>query len=122
MRTAAVAIIVKGDEVLMGLASSKDFRYGKWCFVGGGIDPGENPYQTAVRESNEEAGVIVTSRPGEAYIEESRPNIVYVICDYISGDLIPNDEFFKLDWFKINTIPEVLDILPLNVKIIEKLL
>lgn len=122
MRTAAVAIIVKEDEVLMGLASSNDFRYGKWCFVGGGIDPGETPYQTAVRESSEEAGIIVTARSGEAYIEESRPNIVYVICDYVSGDPIPNDEFFKLSWFKINAIPEEMNVLPLNLKIIDKLL
>lgn len=122
MRTAAVAIIVNVDKVLMGLAASDDFRYGKWCFVGGGIDGDETPYQTAVRESSEEAGIVVTARPGEAYIEESRPNIVYVVCDYVSGNPIPNEEFFELGWFKIGRIPEGMNILPLNLKIIEKLL
>lgn len=122
MRKAAVAIIVSGNDVLMGLATSPDFRYGKWCFIGGGIEIGETPLEAAERESHEEAGVIVKARPGEAYIVDERPHIIYVICDYVSGALNPNDEFSKLDWVPINSIPPELDVLELNRKIIEKLL
>lgn len=122
MRKAAVAIIVNGDKVLMGLATSSDFRYGKWCFIGGGIEEGETPLDAAERESWEEAGIKVKARVGEAYIVDEKPHVVYVICDYISGDLNPNNEFFELAWFPIHNIPPGLNVLDLNLKIIGNLL
>ena len=121
-RRAAVAIVVKGDKVLMGLASSSDFRYGKWCFIGGGIEPGESPMEAAERESREEAGIEVVSRTGEAYIVDDNQAIVYVVCDYVDGELKPNHEFFEMAWFPIHNIPLGIDVLELNIKIIANLL
>lgn len=120
-RKAAVAIILKGDKILMGLATSKDFRYGKWCFIGGGIEEGETPYEAAERESFEESGIMVKAREGETYIVEDKPEIVYVVCDYIEGELKPNEEFFELTWIPIHNTPKGLNVLELNRKILNKL-
>lgn len=120
MRKAAVAIVVRGEEVLMGFAASKDFRYKKWCFIGGGIEKGESPMEAAERESMEEANVVVEARTGEAYIVDDKEAIVYVVCEYLEGKPIPNDEFFELKWFNIHDLPT--DILELNAKIIANLL
>ena len=120
MYKAAVSIIVKGDKVLMGYATSKDFRYKKWSFIGGGIERGESPIEAAERESREEANIVVTARPGELYSVDGKESIVYVICDYVKGMPVPNDEFFQIGWFDINDLP--IDTLELNAKIIANLL
>ncbi|MFI9310740.1 NUDIX domain-containing protein [Streptomyces triculaminicus] len=36
---------------------------GLWQFPGGNTDPGETPWQTAVRETREETGIVFTGRP-----------------------------------------------------------
>jgi len=61
----AVAIILKNGKVLMGRSTAKDERLGKYCFPGGRIDKGENVYKAAVREANEEAGVVCKNRGDE---------------------------------------------------------
>ena len=52
--TAEVFIVYK-DKVLL----RKHDKYNKWLGVGGHIDPGEDPTQTAVREAKEEVGLEV---------------------------------------------------------------
>lgn len=116
---AAVVIVIKDNQVLMGLSASRDFRYKKYVFVGGKLDEGENAYEAAEREAWEESGLTVKTRRGEAYIIEERPSIVYVISDYVSGELTPNEEFFTLEWFDPSNLPT--DTLPLNAQIIQKI-
>jgi 8-oxo-dGTP pyrophosphatase MutT (NUDIX family) len=117
---AAVALVIKDERILLGLSTSKDERYGKWCFVGGMIDPGESPIEAAIREAREESNVIVTARPGEAYRIDEQPHVAYVVCDYNKGLPIPNDEFKELGWFRIDKLP--IDMLELNAKIVANLL
>jgi 8-oxo-dGTP pyrophosphatase MutT (NUDIX family) len=117
---ASVALILKDDRILLGLSTSPDARFGKWCFVGGMIDPGESPFEAVVREAREEAHVIVTARLGEAYKVDEKPEIAYIICDYQKGMPIPNDEFKELGWFNIHKLP--INMLELNSRIIANLL
>lgn len=120
MKKAAVAIILNDkNEVLLGLSTSSDFRKGKLCFVGGGIEEGESVLDAAVRESQEEVGLVVTPRKGEVYKIEGNDRIVFVICDYNSGEIVPNDEFSHVGWYGVNNLPT--NILNQNKQIIEKL-
>lgn len=116
---ASVVIIVKDGEFLLGTSTDTDFRQGKSCFVAGGIEVGENPIQAAVREAQEEAGIIVKPRQGEVYKVDGTENIVYVVCDYVSGDVNHNHEFSSMGWYGVNNLPP--NILERNAQVIQKL-
>jgi ADP-ribose pyrophosphatase YjhB (NUDIX family) len=66
-RVAAYALVVRGgaagDEVLLTRNSARGPHPGQWTLPGGGIDHGEEPRQTVVREVREETGLACT--PGE---------------------------------------------------------
>ncbi len=57
-RPRACAAIVQNKKILMVLHRSSSREY--WTLPGGGIEPGETPEQTAVREVKEETGLDVT--------------------------------------------------------------
>jgi 8-oxo-dGTP diphosphatase len=119
MKKAAVAIILKGNKILLGYSASKDFRYKKWAFVGGGIEESETPYQAAERESGEEASLKVKARNTSGFFVNDNDNVIYVVCDYVEGVPTPNHEFYSLEWVDLNNLPK--DTLELNVKILNKL-
>ncbi len=120
MKRAAIAIILNSNnEVLLGLSTSPDFRKNKLCFVGGGIEEGESIIDAAVRETQEEVGLNVTAREGEVYKIEGNEKIMFVICDYVSGEITPNHEFSHVGWYGVNNLPP--NILNQNKQIIEKL-
>lgn len=120
MKRAAIAIILNNNnEVLLGLSTSPDFRNNKLCFVGGGIEQGESVLDAAIRETQEEVGLIVTPRKGEVYKIEGNDRIIFVVCDYNSGEITPNSEFSHVGWYGVNNLPP--NILNQNKQIIEKL-
>ena len=98
---AAVAVIVKDDTVLLGLARADDDRDGKWCFPGGGIDPqdGGDPLLAARREAYEEAGVSII--PHSILDHPDKPGVAFVASFYSSGQPEPNEEFTSLQWVPI---------------------
>jgi 8-oxo-dGTP diphosphatase len=66
-RVAAYALVVRGgpagEEVLLTRNSARGPHPGQWTLPGGGIDHGEEPRQTVVREVREETGLACT--PGQ---------------------------------------------------------
>src|ERR1019366_8501756 len=102
----AVAIITNGSKFLLGKSTASDFRKGKWTFVGGGIDywRGEDPVGAAVREAREESNstVIPISEP---FTVGARKDIVFIVCKYIEGLIIPNSEFHLMGWFDWDKLP-----------------
>ncbi len=60
-RVAAYALIRRpgsaGEEVLLARISAQGFHTGQWALPGGGVDHGEHPTATVVREVAEETGL-----------------------------------------------------------------
>lgn len=47
-------VVIQDDKILLGKRTDS----GEWGLAGGGIDPGEEPYEAAVRELHEEFGIL----------------------------------------------------------------
>jgi len=56
-RIASYAYVVRGEEVLLTRISARGAGAGRWTLPGGGVDHGENPVDTVVRELREECGL-----------------------------------------------------------------
>jgi 8-oxo-dGTP pyrophosphatase MutT (NUDIX family) len=107
LRPGAAAAVIDGDRVLLTRRSDN----GQWCLPGGGMDPGERPSETAVREVYEETGlrIRVTGLLG-IY---SNPDIVVVYPDGnraqivsscfwaepVGGEATTSDEVTEVGWF-----------------------
>jgi 8-oxo-dGTP diphosphatase len=59
-RLGAYALAVRDDSVLLVRISSRGFHTDSWTLPGGGVDHGETPRATVVREVREECGVECT--------------------------------------------------------------
>lgn len=84
-----------------------------WNLPGGGMEPGELPTETAVRETHEETGLRVEiERLVGVYSKPKKNDLVFVFTAQISaGMLTLNPEadqlqYFSLDALPANTIPK----------------
>ncbi|MFF8377160.1 NUDIX hydrolase [Streptomyces sp. NPDC015661] len=57
LRVAAYAVCVRGEEILLARWVAKD-GVKRWTLPGGGMDHGEDPVRTVVREVEEETGYL----------------------------------------------------------------
>ena len=57
-RTSAYGVAVRDDRILLTRLSSRSHRPGAWTLPGGGVDHGEAPTDTVVREFAEETGLV----------------------------------------------------------------
>ena len=126
---AAVAIIFKGNKILLGKSLSEDDRFGKLVFPGGHIEKGESPYLAAKREAKEETGIamkyralpIIEDVPERQIEGKKNRKIAFVIGDYVGGEIKPNEEFEWLKWISLKDI-NWKEVYPQNVKILKALI
>ena len=108
------AIVLDGDRVLLARRSDT----GRWSTVSGIVEPGEHPAVAAVREAEEETGVVVEVER-LASVSVSRP-ITYpngdrtqytdltFRCRYVSGEAhAADDESVEVGWFPVDALPDV---------------
>jgi 8-oxo-dGTP pyrophosphatase MutT (NUDIX family) len=108
------AVVLRGDEVLLVRRSDN----GRWSPVTGIVDPGEHPAVAAVREAEEEAGVVcevedlvwvgvtpvVTHVNGDLaqYLDHT------FRCRYVSGEAhVADDESSEVRWAPLDDLPEM---------------
>jgi len=112
---ATVCLLVKNDQVLLGLKMKK---IGAGCRngYGGGIEEGETSIQAAIRELKEETGIVAfpeffkkvaiidfnnLKSDGESFVCRVH---FFIVSDWI-GEAVPTDEMTVPIFFKINNLP-----------------
>lgn len=100
------------EEILLGI-KKVGFGAGKYVGIGGTVEPGETLVQTAVREINEETGVLVASQDLKnvgriLFLFPGKPawdRMVYVfLANDWQGEPVESPEI-KPAWFKRDQIP-----------------
>jgi 8-oxo-dGTP pyrophosphatase MutT (NUDIX family) len=93
---------------------------GRWALVTGILEPGEQPAVGALREVEEETGVIaeaerllsVTALPQVEYYNGDVTTYLDVTfrCRFVSGDArVNDDESVDVGWFGLDELPDLLD-------------
>lgn len=122
----AVAIIVKDDNVLIMRRDNKGKKY--YTFIGGGIEEGETPEETAIREAKEEVSLDIkidqflfkyynideTKRFGDRY------DHFFLVTDFkgeveLGGPEKEREDEGNLyfpEWHKISEIKNIENLLP----------
>ena len=100
-RTIAAAVVTYNGKVLLVRRRISEGTL-SWQFPAGAIEPGESSAEAAVRETAEEAGLVVsaTSVLGERVHPATGRSMVYVACDVISGEATAADaeEIAEVAW------------------------
>jgi len=120
-----VAVIVRGDRLLLIRRSHQISAPGKFCFPGGAIEKGETEEEAVVRELREELGVCV--QPVRRIWESRTEWGVHLSWwqSHLADDapIVPNAaEVSHIGWY---TIPEILslpDLLSSNREFLRKVL
>ncbi len=107
--------LIRGEKVLLALKMKK-IGAGFWNGYGGGIEPGENPQNTAIRELWEEAGIVTTTESLKKVAIVDFHNTktdgttftcrvhVYV-TRFWSGEPKATDEMATPTWFDLSKLP-----------------
>ncbi len=114
--TEGVVVVVRRNGRFLVIRRALHIRAGgAWCFVGGGIEPGESQAEAVVREFAEEVGADV--HPVRKVWEYVRPDgelrLHWWLGDLTDQDLRPNPaEVLELRWCtpaQIEALPGLLD-------------
>jgi 8-oxo-dGTP pyrophosphatase MutT (NUDIX family) len=97
-------ILDTGGRVLLALR----YRPPIWNLPGGGVEPGEAPWEAAVREVAEEVGVlVVVDRLSGVYHRPPDGDPVLVFrCRLLSGTPAGSPESRQVGWFDPAELPE----------------
>jgi 8-oxo-dGTP diphosphatase len=85
-----------------------------WGLIGGHMEFGETPEQTAAREAHEEANITIKNARvigitnDVMHAEQKHYITIFVEADFVSGDLKTNDadHIAELQWCDADKIPE----------------
>lgn len=105
MKQATLCLLLKSDQVLLAM-KKRGFGEGKWNGVGGKPNKGEPIKGAAIRETNEEIGVIPTLMEEVAHVYYEPYQIemhVYLVTKW-EGTPIETEEMAP-KWFKRSEIP-----------------
>lgn len=105
---AVLGVVARAGQVLLVRRANPPDR-GRWGFPGGHIEPGETMYCAAVRELEEETGIIARAERVLTAVDvidrsptgELRHHFVLiaVLCDWIAGNEQPADDALEIGWF-----------------------
>jgi len=111
-----VGVIIKNQgKILLGLRKNSHGE-GQWAFPGGHLEFGETPEETAVRECQEETGLIVCNprtvkTTNDIFLKEEKHYVtLFVETDYLSGSAcaLEPDKCEEWAWFSWSSLPKPL--------------
>ena len=111
---ASYLVLIKDDKVLLLKRINTGYQDGNYSLVAGHLDGAETAKQSIIRESEEEAGIIVKPddlsvvhvmhrfRPEREYID------IYLKTDKWKGKIANNEpeKCEELKWFSLDNLPE----------------
>ncbi len=106
----ARTMLVDGNKILL----IRQSLVPGWQFPGGGVDPGENFYDAAKRETYEETGYKITEMRLHALFHNieatNRDHLAFFIAEKFELDreFKPNREIVEIKWFDVNNLPDNL--------------
>lgn len=106
-------IIRNGDQVLL-MKRQNSHGDGTWSMPGGHLEYGESPEECAIREAEEETGVLIADPTfctitNDVFEQEKKHYVtIWVEGKYISGEARINSarEMSALGWFSWDALPE----------------
>lgn len=111
----AIAVVCHQGRVIL-VQRSKPPRDGMWGFPGGHVELGETAQQAAVRELREETRVearaltYLTNIDVIIHGEDGKLIAHYllaaVLCDYVSGEPVADDDAADAGWFDVDTLEQ----------------
>ena len=109
-----VAVVCSSTHrVLLARRAPTTRNSGQWNFFGGGLDPGERPRKTALRELKEEAGIDATHQElivlGEALTPNKR-NILFALLQDDEFAPILNGESTHWEWVPLTKLSHRTDL------------
>jgi ADP-ribose pyrophosphatase YjhB (NUDIX family) len=99
--------IVEMDGRIVLLKRAIDPQRGKWVLPGGYVDRGETVTAAAIRETQEECGLVTRiARLLGVYSYAGRPAVVVVyVAERVSGELVAGDETEEFGLYPKDEIP-----------------
>jgi len=105
---AVILFVLDGDQVLL-IDKKRGLGHGKVNGPGGRLEPGESPYEAAVRETREEVGLVVDQLTERALLQFVFTNgytleVTVFTTESYSGQMMETDEARPF-WCKRSQIP-----------------
>jgi 8-oxo-dGTP diphosphatase len=116
-RVGVVVVVARGERFLLIRRAEGILAAGAWCFVGGGVEPGEDPHDAVIREFHEEVGGRV--RPLRKVWEYLRPDgmllLHWWLAELLEDSLLPNpSEVAEIRWCTAAEIDALENVLESN--------
>ena len=109
LRFVAAALIVRGEEVLIGQRRADQPMASQWEFPGGKIEAGESPEQALARELEEELGIHAVIGPRITHIRHNyrhggAVDLQFFAVHEFSGE-IDNRIYHEVRWTRLEDLP-----------------
>jgi len=113
----SAGVIFREGEIL--LVKSTYQRIHPWGLPGGGLERGESPEATVIRELYEETSFEVEVERllfvKTMWIDRVG---VYFLCRHVGGEFVPSDEISEYGYFRPDNLP---DVRPLDIRLIQEI-